>query len=604
MDDISNDLTFLAQYRSEVSSFFKSTWNEDAELYVYLAQKALNINEALFAELPVSVRNNLKFKRDNFFLSQTGLILKAKQLAEYYVKNGAFPRLRVVDELALTGHDFSELIYSLEDAICEAIDQYGGIELGQKEYLRLRRALFSAVEFRPLMSDSRGLTIEKSLYARVKAKKSAHIDEWFRYALTISRSLTLAPQVENTAFTPTFRISETLYNSICAALEREQEWRSISHSKTTIWQRSSVSNSQGVQAQCLLRCHWESRLKQYCVTPFVFFGAFPEDSFTELMMDVADYLDLEGFSELSSIFMLELGDAVDSIKLQLLSTLASILAFFEFLGKGEKSALRNYSLVDNSDLDKVAQCYGFISEILPEFEKICASAETRRGLSRLIYRCVSSDAPILGRCGTNTDFGDISGYLKYAAEYCVKLEIEDVECADLRRSEDVLYAPWSDFINEKHCGLTQYLRAFPIKYDKLDMKLAALILLMQHGYVGQNVHAYKNDSLYLNVGESTIGLLYLSMSPYLPALSALECRCRKRGLSFERWAARFGRYLDRSRGTLNLESRFQNFASILYKCSYLAQDWPLESDLWLADDKTKAEQEKFNYELDAFLSQC
>ena len=58
--------------------------------------------------------------RNETVTSQTGILMKADELVSYYIDNDCFPGIWIYDELCVNGHDFSELICSLEDAVCSA----------------------------------------------------------------------------------------------------------------------------------------------------------------------------------------------------------------------------------------------------------------------------------------------------------------------------------------------------------------------------------------------------------------------------------------------------------------------------------------------------
>ena len=120
--------TFLKDDYGQLMSFFRKTWEEPSAdekfLYrVYLAQKGFNLNElffqAAFNEADREEQARLADIREKTFVSQTGFVMQAGKLVEYYTEHKKFPKILICDELLKTGHDFMEVLMSVSQAIVE-----------------------------------------------------------------------------------------------------------------------------------------------------------------------------------------------------------------------------------------------------------------------------------------------------------------------------------------------------------------------------------------------------------------------------------------------------------------------------------------------------
>lgn len=575
---------FNADQLNGLRVFFESTYSGDYSYRVYLAQKAINLNEIVFADAIRRAKekddhqefNRLRDLRAKSFCSQTGITLMASRLAQNYESSKAFPNILIVDELVLTGFDYSRVVYELEAAICDEIAAQRQAPMDVNEYYDIREKLISAIDFRVYMIDHKGLLIENSLSKCIQEESSASSSECFAFAQTATVFVSKSDYVENTSFLPSFRLQANLWKTMCDELSR-QEWtcskpESCSNERQ-VWYRSKLPYGDYAAFSCR-----KTNDGLYVVTPYYLFRSVPPNNMSAFCELMSKCLESLGAYKLAKIFRLR-DSTYKSEKIQLASTVLSILLFYcSFADSLNDKAIPN-------DFDKISQFYGFICVILDDFKEICAPNRKSERLNVFwtLTAFISRNCEALSINPSYDTLHGIDDYLSVAKKFFRELETNEHISKYHRYKKNLNYSPWSISVSENSAGLSSYLSSFPDNYTSFELKMTVILLFNQYGYTGMRASTNKedvddnlSDIYYLNVGESASAFLYDPIMPYLSVLQILEIWCKKKQLGAIDWLTGFGRYLDRigkaPRG-ICLEELFKNSLSDIYKCGYKLTDW-------------------------------
>ena len=547
---------------------------------VYLAKKALNLNEIFFNEeiavngCEQSAADYIQLRK-TAFTTQSGLIAKAPELARYYTKHHCFPQFFIIDELALTGYDYTDFVYRLEKAIYSSLITLWAGKFEFKEYSFFRSKLISAIDFRTYMRDRRRLLVENPLYAQVRHDEICSSSRCLTFSLDVS-SFISENNVENTDFIPTFTVSSSTYASICNRLESTASWyrsdpESI-HGSATVFQRR-LSRFNEVVVHFALFCRLNSQEDTIHITPYVIWRDMTLEDSQALYIALAQHLKVSGLKKMAAIFEMDFWGC-STIQKQMLLTISAILLFMSIYdGLGAASDLQ-------TDLEKVSQLYGFIEEFEEDFSTLINTPELRRHLSERILKTLYKFASPMWKDLPLTKRSDLAPYMRHAESYFWQLECEEQENQQNRRKEENWFSPWSDTADYK-CGIFEaYLSNFPSELNSPENKIAVLLFLIHQNYISLQIpKAEKAASgkvipFYMAVGESTFALAFLPLEPYLLALCKLEDWCTKNGLSTARWGARFGRFLDKNGCEGNLQELFSSRISSIYEYGAMLNDWP------------------------------
>ncbi len=558
-----------------VAQFLKSTWSDvdDVCYRVYMAQKCLNLNEYYFIQAiqheccSAEEKEALATTRRKTFISQYALLLKADELVEYYAQRKEFPRICIVDELILTGHDFCSLMYRMLDVIFDAWQRRYG-EIGQEEYWIIREAFVKSVTYKAYARDTEAPLVDRSLPFIGKPVKLRESD-WRKYTADVVELLNESEEVQNTSFIPTFWLPKARYESVFHPSNPDLfGWHSrrwtYGEIQADIWQKSIVGAQNDVRFHLAFVCRETGRGDAVRVTPYAFLGKLSDASLGDLFADIAAALRQHQsacLNTLADICAIPYRAAMNS-KLRFLYTLICILELLE-LTRLQIETLKH-------DLEKTAQNFGTIEKIYPALQELCGeNSQALRGQLRDLIHKAMWGASAIGEdtadCGCGHDPSDC---LKSAEDYFIQVDYQERRQTKLRRDEDRTFISSSNFFYAGSC-LSHYFKQLSKSFD-LEEKAAALTLLAQGNVVSLTISAQGDDIIYAKVGEATAGaarysdLSIPSMSPYIPALIVLETVCRKLNLTMKYWAARFGAFLEQKGAPKGLERRFRIFVENAY----------------------------------------
>jgi hypothetical protein len=568
---------------NDLLKFIENTWkDEDKDVFtyrVYMAQKCLNLNESYYKQGLSSKDPSIKKIRENTFISQYALLLKADELLEHYTTHGEFPRILIVDELFLSGHDFSSLMYRMLDVIFEAWQRkYGEIE--DQQYWVIRDAFVRSVTYRVYARSKEGSLTDRSL-PEIREKEEMTGSQWHKYMADVVDHLNKIENVENTSFAPTFWLDRSQYEDVFQPsneylLGWSNETWEYGGTQFTIWQKRVVGSEDGARFCLAFVCKEANCGQQMRVTPYAFWGKLPTSSLNELFQRLAAILrqqPSDHLGALAEICETPYRAALNS-KIRCLYALICVLELHE---------LTHMSITElKHDFDKVAQSFGTIERIRPALRELYdeSSSQVRAQLRGAIYESME-DAPEFD-AGTDRQEGSLDAvkkqdYLKEAEDYFIHVDYFERQQAQLYREEKRPFDPSSNFFYADGC-FSRYVRQFSADCA-LETKIAVFILLAQRSVITLTISAQGEDIVYAKAGESTsIAAQYSELSlkkmaVYIPALIVMEKVCAQFQLTTENWAAWFGSFLEKKEGKKGLGALFREFVSGVYKDGTKIEDY-------------------------------
>lgn len=600
---------FLPDDYESLMAFFRKTWQEPSafERYqyrVYLAQRCFNLNELFFSdaieEADSEEKARLEGIRRRTFLSQSGLVMQAGNLAAYYRTHKAFPNVLICDELLKTGHDFMDVLMSLSRAVTEELrtgEQDNPLSEGAI-YAKLLDAV-SFCSYMQSVDDPRLLPIPywRKTDGSYFWNNPSPASKWFSFLQNSSAAIVYSGKVENTGFIPTFWLSqeqnENFSNSLNEVhssgwkIEQWEYW----NKRATIWQRSVYNHRGEPVIQQALRCSFHTFSGGYSITPYLFWKPMEDtDSARLYTRFAAEIIQYSSHPSLDSQVKEPLKAFVDlltskkkyslAVKTQLLFAIGSVLLFcgcLEDAGLDEKT--QREILTSGSDLEKIAENFGPIENTADAFSALLCkeAAPLRAALWSILRESLVQRAECL-QMRNRTDLLNMHDRYQFAAaEHLLRVDEGQQEQIQYRKKHSIDYGTISQY-HQSNGFLSDYLDSFPVNYSSLDSKIGALLMLLMWGSTGLAICRRINDSderfsdIYLNVGESTQIIKAMYMLRFLPALLRIERICKREFFSPRRMILNFGVYLDRK---MNVNDHAVAFAEIY--------DWALKTGRTLSD---------------------
>ncbi|MDO5475470.1 MAG: hypothetical protein Q4F61_03785, partial [Candidatus Saccharibacteria bacterium] len=481
--------------------FFRKTWEEPSttekyEYRVYLSQICSNLNELFFArsigEMDEMNRTRLTRIHKTTFIAPSGLLTQAKILADYYEKNGRFPKILVVDLLLTTGEPYVEMMIAISKAILEESGLKADLNNIWDYWTEIEKATtytsFMQSKDDPLLAPM----MKKSMYEnRVSA------EEYFGIWVRLEASVVYSDVVQHGDFLPTFWISQDKYKDISEKLLdknhpsgwRKEMWR-YWNKTAFVWQKSLSGVRRGIYAQRAIRCNFCTDMQKYAITPLLLWRSLYNERMYAGLVSAMTNTGIPEFNPLIKVLASQRQYMADT-KLKLAITIGSMLTFCQFAGGvGDTETFAN-----NSDIEKISGHFGRPEDFAPALEALFSSKEAnslRKKLWEILTRALEQYAePLSGesRCDTRNgkDF-----YLNVAVDHLVEQNTNRQKLIIYRREHKIQFGP-SSWFYESTGFLEDYLADFPPDYTYLDGKIGALMMLLMWDIAELTVHRKLND---------------------------------------------------------------------------------------------------------------
>lgn len=141
-------------------------------------------------------------------VSNCGLLLYHRQIAQEYVDSGRFPRILLLDDLMMHGRGLGKFLYQLEILLEE--DLYGLVE--EQELGDFRRRLVQAIDIRIFAKCKRPVLLEERYLERVMPYLQLSSKQMHDLSLQLSDALNRFEQA-NTSFVYSCQLNKRIWNA-------------------------------------------------------------------------------------------------------------------------------------------------------------------------------------------------------------------------------------------------------------------------------------------------------------------------------------------------------------------------------------------------------
>ena len=568
--------------------FFNESWSGTYAFRIYITRRASNLNEIFFreeyqrrcAQSPEEAAE-LEAVRQNTFLTQNALLARMPRLTHEYIQTKKFPRLLIIDELIIYGREINSLMQALESAILSAWAAEMGEQPTDDETWCLHNAFLGAVDLFVYARNAQPHLLEHHLNARLRTVQLMSGSQWRGYTQNVSRMISLDSRVDNTSYAPSYVFRKSGYRKMCHRLSSLGWWsldtdknKLIYHgSEMAVWQRSAFPDDKECSLHLTLRCYMGIDHTVRMI-PLPVFGEMGDAVLQKLFLNTAALLD-ESLPGRALAALLESRNALlQAVKLQLISCILSIIIIHDCLPKDWTSKAGTPKLIANG-LDKVAQNFGTISEILPDLEEIDGNGILRNKLRSFLYAFLRKRAAVLYRTAEMSQSAfEQAAYLKHADEFFYGVWQSDEKYVLELQQAKGLYNAWTQPTME--VAFHEYLTSFEQKGMRgcpFVAKIAVLLPLMDQGVVAMNMG---RSGIYLKAGEQSKFCRVRQMYRFVPALIELERYCWRKGMYLPNLAAQFGRYLDQIIPGEGYEKLFEKFTGEIDEYGQSMSDWDID----------------------------
>lgn len=586
--------------------FYQKVWAQPHDYVVMNARRCFNLNY-LFAQVHKADRKPVA--NAGKIISNNALLLYNSKIAEHYRACGRFPRILIVDDLILHGRGVAKLLYDLEELIISRLSL--SQEMTKDERYYIRRNLADAIDIfifaanrQPLLIDDiylRKLQWEVQLYTREIRSLSQQFSSFLQRA-----------DVPNTSYVLSYQVKKMPNPG--------EKWLCQHWNYRGAKQRMYFScEPQAVDVKFLPTVRLRESFSQKTnseiwLTSLTLFGELPCDSLSGICRMVEGKLASSEFCHIRSILQKD-QKLIRKQQAQFLSFVLSAIYLRDFLADCSVNAgfpLPPFS-ADNSDLHKIAQNFGKVSEIESELKKLITAPRLLEELRTILL-------DTLGDCA-----GVFLRKLEHGSdqkEYYVNFHLEDCFYNMGMAAEQSAYKTISlnryqpnkrDFGTQPMEALLRWEQpALHFKYSKSlptgTQKLSCMMALMDNGLMAMNFECAEQeqgDVIYssLKVGELATLSIPRRLHLFIPALALVEADCWRAGLEPKNAVKQFLQTLpgkvspDERRESSDaqlkeesalafLKTQGSDFVDLLYDCGQSFNGWDIDlitSDDWLEE---------------------
>lgn len=544
----------------ELQDFFEAI-NSVAEHYWFVSateRRCLNLVSRFLPRL-----NNL--------VSNSGLLLQYKKLADYYVKHSYFPPILIVDDIMVHGRGIAKLLQQLEKLLYDELVRRG--YLAQVEDRNDFRRMFThSVDIYIYAKNTEEILLEDRFLLKVTSWKALNPRELHDLSLQLSDSLTRW-EVANTSFVLSVRnkaitddllvrYSSNVYYSKDTEIRKRNPWVRIPWrycNEDMILYICLQGNTHVNRISTVRLFPQRGKKASPQLTSFTILGDMSAETLCKYCFAIKSILKKDSFPELYSILSEADTPVLQQSKGQLISFIWSILDLFNFFDTVMPDReLYKIPLNLSTDINKIACNFGHKLVLQSELTEILYS-NIRERLMEVMYPIANSDAsPIQALLPYIhlTDYDNMVAENANCEDYNAFVEriffhvgIEAENHAFFHSHKRYLFQPeqyqnygseasknstdgvisFSDFINTINrvkgiCNIA----------DCLHQYLAAYIALMDNGIMGVRLFYRQSDDKLITLskaGEMATFYYPRRFAIFIPAFSRIERRSYRIGLS-------------------------------------------------------------------------
>ena len=621
--------------------FFLSTWQAVGYKFrVYMTRRCFNLNEMLFTLYcfpwtekdwrSIFADGNFIPREENTdkraqslkdvqktFITQSALLGYVRSITQEYYEKGVFPKILIVDELAIYAKQIRVFLQEFESAILYVWREAGYETNSDKTRRNIHRDFQKAIDVR-VYAKSRMLPQSVSW---IQAEKTMSIAQWRGMILEMSLGISESDVVENTTYAPFFRMSQEQYSKLVKSVlgkkwltPRTWTYRKL---KADIWQKPltvpSNSGEQEVKLLYTLRVHEDKGSENVRIVPLVLFKSMSYKRLEEVSKCLAEYLEEERIKDAEHIVSV-LRDTCPmlwKIKMQWISFFVSAFAFFDALETLKNADISFYGMdfsvpdepfdlprpYETLDLTKIAKNFGRLSDsssaLFDLYVKLNSDVSQAKTELYGLWGKLQNYLEPLWISRDDGDFCKEAGqYITLAEDFFYKTGIDYEK--DLLA--EAMY--WNRFEDDdpskaqkkERSSLEDYLGYFSnqrdVRYHPEDC-IGVLLMTMDTGVTAMTIRDSKTRASgamkwthrvvnWVRAGEQSLYLGARRYYRFFPALIELEARCLRSGYSVLENVRAFGKALEKEgcfRKSGSVPQRMADFYDCVQKYGYRLRDW-------------------------------
>ena len=587
----------LRRYYDQLYFFYQRVWAQPHEYIIFNARRCFNLNYVFWKVYESEAGAVASADR---FLSNNAILLYSQELAREYAVRKRFPSILIVDDLVLHGRGLAKLLSELERLIFAALP-VSPDEMNQDERYYVRRSLASSVDIINFAANNQPLLIEDIYLQKLQSEQWLYTRTIRSLSQRISSFLQKV-DVPNTSYAPSCRVSEIP--------EPPRGWVSQSWSyrgiKQNMYFKPPMQSKEVNHLPTIRLRRPASSGEQHSVwlTSLPLFGELTADQLSRICQRISGELEPSVFPWLCFILRQE-HPLLQKQRAQLVTLLLSMGYLLDFLYGIAESP--DFSLIDGSDLDKIAQNFGKASVVLPELRKIAERLELSENLQTILRQSLRGySAPFLHNPvllpSEEADRGAVNASLEYIF-YDVGMGSEQAAHRAISSNQ---YQPGS-----RDSGIVPledlFLWKKPVlRFDQSGFsarelqKISCMLALMDNGLMSMNIECAERSGgsvvgSILKAGELATFSLPRRLHLVIPALALVERDCWRLNLDSQSAVARFIQSLPdtarpgpkavqkKEQAVLSfLKSQGGSFVELLYDCGQTLNGWDI--DLITSDD--------------------
>ncbi len=481
IDKFGNDIIKLGKLLlsnkefDDLYNFHKKSWgldgNTEYDYRVYASNNTFNMNEIFtrifqFENSGTEEEKKLEHIRNTTFLTKNGLFCCAKDIVDFYKKNGRFPRILFVFDYTDEFHreifdvliKLEYIIYDLLDIDVNNLDAVAQIrqKLYRKESVNIK-LYASWISKRTLLS----YHYQKSLNIEKKMNSS----DFLSFVFFLNDYIKRLGFVQNKSYLPLISVdaNDEFVNKTCKETHKYEYYPLRYYGNHYIWAKKD-NNKHFLTAR---------KFKEsFYILPMYFFNEISKS-------EAREFIKYFKYSSRNRVIQL-LNDSHDELlplQMQLISCILSYVIFCEF---AEENNITNYHI----DIERVCMNFGLQSEYLQDmkslFRYLTASKLLREQLFEYANTFLNMKPFSLNVNTLNTDF---TKNVCAAEDFLSEIDFKNSKYeSDMRDSEGYFSAETpkrstvslEKFLNGAHC--------------ENDLKtMIATLLLIKYGYIENDI---------------------------------------------------------------------------------------------------------------------
>lgn len=293
-------------------------------------------------------------------VSNNGLLLRYRELADYYQKNQALPKILLVDDILLHGRGMAKFLATLEALLLDELTQRGQIK-DFSDFYQLHASLHKAIDITVYARNQADLILDDRFQRKLYARKKLYAGSLRNLSMQLSERLRQL-NIANTSFVCSVRnpvLVDYLSNNGIASNSRWVPllWNYCGETMQ-IYIRFHSNREKGTQRISTIR-YFPNRFPNNTpqITSFSFLGDLSENAMQRLCSLLGNTLNRLGCPNLAKI-MCEDKSQLRSSQGQLILYLVSMGDFWEFCNDVLPENIAKLKQHIRGDIKKIAVHFG------------------------------------------------------------------------------------------------------------------------------------------------------------------------------------------------------------------------------------------------------